>query len=195
MDAHSPWFMSAHKLLNNLRSKSSTGRFIPGCQARIRAQAWQDFMVTLATEQLFTYRPLGLHQGPFCFSVVLALVLGALSFMPTSCLSVKAARREAKHPPLVWGNSVRDIALTLMDLSFPASAPTPQPIPRGFSRLYGQAAVSFLLMAQAFLGDELAAGQPPSLSKVCCQLWLHTEPSPGAALSRCSIPGTSRTQQ
>lgn len=101
MDAHSPWFMSTHKLLNNLRSKSSTGRFIPGCQAHIRAQTWQDFTVTLATEQLFTYRPLGLHQGPFCFSVVLALVPGALSFMSTSCLSVKAARREAKHPPLV----------------------------------------------------------------------------------------------
>ena len=77
MDTHSLWFVSAHKLLNNLHSKSSTGRFIPGCQAHIRAQTQQDFMVTLATEQLFAYMPLGLHQGPFCFSVVLALVLGA----------------------------------------------------------------------------------------------------------------------
>lgn len=53
------------------------------------------------------------------------------------------------------------VALTPMDLSFPVSIRTPQPIPQGFSRLYGQAAVSFLLMAHTFLGDEVAAGQPP----------------------------------
>lgn len=81
VDAHGPQFMSAHRLLNSLHGKSSSGRFIPGCQAPVRAETWQDFMVVLATEQLFTYRPLGLHQSPSCFSVVLDLVPGALSLM------------------------------------------------------------------------------------------------------------------
>lgn len=181
MDAHSLWFMSAHKLLNNLYSKSSAGRFIPGCQAHIRAEAWQDFMVTLATEQLFTYRPLGLHQGPFCFSVVLALVLGALSFMSKSCLSVKAARSEAKRPPLVsLGELSARIALTPVDLSFPMSIQIPHLIPLG--SLYPQAAAS--LMAHTFPGDELSAGQPPLPRSVVgsSSAWASWDHQPGLCL-------------
>jgi len=46
-------------------------------------------------------QPFRANQGPFCFSVVLALVLGTFSFMSKSCRSVRAARSEAKHPLLV----------------------------------------------------------------------------------------------
>lgn len=84
-------------------------------------------------------------------------------------------------------------ALTPLDLFFPVSIQTPQLIPQGFSRLYGQAAVRLLLVAPTFLGDEPAAGQPPSprsaVSSGC------VDPSPGAVLSRCSVPATSRRQQ
>lgn len=104
VDARGPQFRSVHRLLNSLHGKSSSGIFILGCQAPVRAETWQDFMVILATEQLFTYRPSGLHQSPLCFSVVLALVPGALSLMSKRFFSVKAARNETKHPTLVvWG--------------------------------------------------------------------------------------------
>lgn len=107
----------------------------------------------------------------FCFSVVLALVLGAVSFMSKSCLSVTVARSEAKHSPLV---SLHNITLTSTDPSFPVSIWTPQPIPQGSSCLYGQAAISFLLTAPTFLGDELAAGQPPLPSSGSAQgAWDH----------------------